>query len=242
MAQQMYIDHGRCFFKLGPIAPTTLDIELLTNDGEFEDLDGASCTLRLYNARQLVKEYDGTITGNTLTITISEDVPEDPGLYVLELIADTEVYEGWVENLKSPNERSREVLTTTDVLRNLQTHATGMAAQSISIDDFSSWMVAQAMQFAVELWNSAANTEEYTVQSFPYLSKYREGVLGYLFQFAGMALSKERMPTQDGGIALDDKIRADYYNQTAERLLFVYRDWVSHQQYKESLLNGFGVI
>lgn len=242
MAQRMFIDHGRCFFKIGPIAPTTIDINLVTNNGEYEELDGESVVVRLYTYLQLEKEYNGSITGNVLTITVSEDVPDQAGIYVVEIIHDTDVYTGWAEILKSPSELSRKILTTQDVLRHLQVYASGDNASVISTDDFQDWMVAESMELAVQDWNEAANKIQYTIRSFPYIAGYRDGTVAHMFTRVGMGLNKERMPAQSGGISLDEKARGDFYTRTGQQLMLRYHDWISTKQQQQELLQGFGVV
>lgn len=155
-----------------------------------------------------------------------------------------ELFEGWIEIFFSRSKKDAKVFRTSYVKNTLDYYLVESNTSYLSTDDFKNRIIAEAYNDAVEEWNSHsdANAKTYTTISFPYESQVKEGVLGFALQHMAMALQRERMPAQSGGVSLDDKQRADFYLQQAQPLIARYRDWVAFKLERLNLLRGFGTI
>lgn len=235
-----YVFGNIFFFNIDPSDEEDIEINLLDTDGSaYSDLDGDFGTLTVYSGSTSLKTYDATVSGSVLTVATSGDLPDTSGIFTAELSLSQCFSGGWVEIIKSVSEDSTSRISISYISRNLGRYVTGSFV--LSSDDFEDWMLAQACYMAVQEWNETEGTQEYTPDSFPDISKLRDGSVGFAMITAGSALQRERMPNDTGDISVDDKQRAGFYIEQGNMLVTRFRDWASYKGEQELIKRGFGL-
>lgn len=242
MSQEAYTQGDIFFISLGPVPPSTATVTLIDRNGNKDDsFDQETGTLSVYDWLDQVKSWDVSVSGSEMTVQVDQDFPDRMGLYHSELIIGETGIRGWTEVRLTRDKQSRELLTVEELARYIGRYALGAGSGYISENDFQNWMLAQAYDLAVQEWNDTPGTAVHSLISFPHKAKLRDGAAGFAFKLASTALQRERMPAEAGGVSTDDKKRADYYMQEAEKLVARFRDWISYQGEREMLKNGWGV-
>jgi len=97
-------------------------------------------------------------------------------------------------------------------------------------EEWSDAQICTAIIRSVEIWNEAAPDSEYTYTqiTFPFKSNQIDGVLGELLHTAALNLIRNQMPSQAGGIAIDDKARAVVYLTLSKEFRERYKVWCYH--------------
>lgn len=242
MSQQAYTDGDRFFISSGPVPPSQETVNLIDQNGHEDDsFDGKSGTLTLYDWLTEVKSWDVSVSGSVMIVAVNSEFPDTMGLYPVELIIGESGIRGWTEIKLTRAQQGRELLTIEELARYIGRYALGAGSGYISENDFENWMLAQACDFALQEWNDTPGTTVYSMIAFPHKNKLRDGAAGFAFKLAATALQRERMPAESGGVSTDDKARADYYMQEAERLVIRFRVWSAYQGERDLLKGGWGM-
>jgi hypothetical protein len=80
--------------------------------------------------------------------------------------------------------------------------------------DFSDNLICYSIEHAIETWNDLPPPEPalgYTQITFPYHTEIHDGVEGFLLQFKGRNLIRNRIPSQTTGLQFDDRARGELY-------------------------------
>lgn len=234
-----YVDGDRFFCRLGPVKPGSVSIDLKTDNGDTSDYDGLDAELHIYDDSTLSVSYTGSVSGNVMSLTLTDDLPESAGLYEAELRLGDDAVFGWFENIKSPSDRDVNIVMTRDVERFIGRWPVQVPA-NLSGDDFEAWTLAQGIWDAVEEWNDHPEATSYTPISFPHHRPLLEGAAAFAMQMTGRALQRERMPVSAGPVQADQLARADLYLSEGARGLQRYREWVDFMTTREALSNGWG--
>lgn len=107
--------------------------------------------------------------------------------------------------------------------------------------DFTDKEVAKAIVDAVEEWNETPpNIISYTPSSFPWRRYWCKGALGLLLTRKSRWMLRNHLPTQGGGISMDDMGKWRDYIAVGEAMLQEWRDFVTRKKLEANLASGYG--
>jgi len=118
------------------------------------------------------------------------------------------------------------------------------AEDNVLLDDeeWSDSQIVMAIIRAVEIWNESvpASNFTYTQISFPFKSEWKNGILGELLHASALNLVRNRMPSDTGGVKIDDKQRADIYLKLAVDYRHQYKAWCMHTKSAMNMETMYG--
>lgn len=107
--------------------------------------------------------------------------------------------------------------------------------------DFTDKEVAKAIVDAVEDWNETPpNLGTYTPSNFPWRRYWCKGALGLLLTRKSRWMLRNHLPTQGGGIAIDDMGKWRDYIAVGESMLQEWRDFITRKKLEANLASGYG--
>jgi hypothetical protein len=112
----------------------------------------------------------------------------------------------------------------------------------LDAEEWNDSQIAISIIKAVSIWNESppASNYTYTQITFPYKSNWIDGVIGDLLHSRALNLVRNRMPSQAGGIVIDDKQRADVYLNLSQMYRDKYSVWCSHMKSALNMNNLYG--
>jgi hypothetical protein len=116
--------------------------------------------------------------------------------------------------------------------------------------EFSDTEIAWAIRRPVEYWNEIPPPLRpiYTAATFPYRYNWVNGVIGELMVMAAHNYERNRLQYAAANLSVDDKDKAAYYLQAADRYQALYKQWVLQAKksinmglaYNSTALRSFG--
>jgi hypothetical protein len=112
----------------------------------------------------------------------------------------------------------------------------------LDAEEWSDGQIAIAIIKAVDVWNESLPSSSYTYTqiTFPFKQNWLEGIAGELLYSSALNLARNRMPSQSGGIAIDDKSRADVYLALSREYRERYKVWCMSTKAAMNLENCYG--
>ena len=109
-------------------------------------------------------------------------------------------------------------------------------------EEWSDAQIAVSIIRAVEIWNESVPDSDftYTQITFPFKTNWIEGIIGELLHIQALNLTRNRFPSQTGGLVIDDKIRADAYLQLSKEYRERYKVWCQNTKSALNMENCYG--
>ncbi len=113
--------------------------------------------------------------------------------------------------------------------------------------EFSDVEIMAALRRPVDYWNGALPIDPalhlaYNGVPSVYRHFFIQGTLGYLLEIAASDYRRNSMPTQAGGIALNERERWQQYDARARELLQEFQVWVGNVKYGLSMQAACGIV
>ncbi len=102
--------------------------------------------------------------------------------------------------------------------------------------------IAVCIERAVEIWNDTIDYvgRRYTTQTFPYRSQWLDAIIGGLYLLAAQNYRRNLQQYTAGGTAMNDKNKAQEYDQIGRALMSQYRTFVVRRKDTINAMGAFG--
>lgn len=238
--------------------PLSVAWTMVNANGDALTLTGLTTPTAKYKAIDAVPiggepwvEYAGTVSGNTVTLPIDATLLASPAV----LTVDVAVLDAGV--MVAANrfflyvDRSGWAATQDDFgppsVDEVRLHMRDSGPEDniwLDSEEFDLAEVANAVEKCVRHWNEAMPPidQKYRTATWPWRVNLLDGVAAYLYRMAARHYRRVHLPYQAGGLAVDDKNKAQEYEAIAADLWKRFDDWVGDQKTKLNAEAAMGTL
>lgn len=190
------------------------------------------------------------VNRGVVVFELDESTTSQPGVYLCDVghfVADTHLIETWpcylmVEANAFDALAGDGPLTVAELRMGLLDFAPDEVSLLDSME-FSDNQLIHAIKRVVDIWNEAPpDVGYYSVQTFPYRHNWIVGATGILFDMAATKYRRNYLAYSAGGVSIDDKTKAQEYQQAGAARMAEFRDWMAREKMRYQIITGWGCV